>query len=259
MNTSIEILVRQYLEGIQNSAEVDILHERSDNRGGLLRLYPGTQDTIIIKIWRVQRFYARAKVLARASNGWREWRLQRYFYDNGIAVPTPLSFQSLSIPNKGYYEIVAIEDLGETERGVPYLKGLIKNKREHAIADFERFIIETTAKLINLNVYDIDNQLNNYLINSDTGFWRIDFECARKRLFKNKYRLEYAKMLERLLRSHLHAAYPESDRTSSFMSRVAKTLSIPNDIKRIVGDMTKIELAKENVQAGNSYAIMLDW
>jgi hypothetical protein len=254
----IEPLLRHHLEGNVIS-RTETVHTRSGNRGGLLRLPLASGGSVIVKVWRLRNLKEQLKSFTYLSNGHREWRIHRLIHKAGVHVPEPLIYQRLTIPNFGPCEIMVIEDVGETECGVPHLKRLIATGRDNAITMFEGQMINITAELLKLKILDVDNQLNNFLIDSVNCVFRIDFECAHRRFDLSYRQNEYATMLDRLLRSHLHATYPESERTSRFMLQVATSLSVPAKIRQMATEITRNELQKETKKTGIEYAIALDW
>lgn len=254
----IESSLQLYLLGGVDSGS-ETVHVRSSNRGGLVRLHLTNGGSVVVKLWRIRNFKERLKAVGNLSNGRREWRIHRLIYRNGINVPEPLFFQRLTIPVVGPCEIMTIEDIGETECGVPYLKQLIITGRDKDITVFEDRIIDITSELLKMRILDVDNQLNNFLVDTAGRVLRTDFECARRRRFFSLRRLEFATMLDRLLRSHLHATHPDSERTSRFMAKVATRLTIPTNIRQMVAEITRNELQRERKETGIRYAIVLDW
>ena len=254
---ALESALRRHLEGASPS-EFEIVHTRSGNRGGLLRMHLA-DVSIVIKTWSFRNMKEWFKAAAYLSNGRREWQVHRLLYGAGIHVPEPLFFRQITFPVLGRYEIMAVEDIVDSESGVQYIKRLIANGQEKKIVAFENQVIEITSELLRMRILDVDNHLNNFLIDASERVVRIDFECARRRYIFSLHQFEYATMLDRLLRSHLHAAHPESERTGRFMSRVATKLSIPTNIRQIVARITRTELQKESKKTGIDYVINLKW
>jgi len=250
-----ESIVRQFFEGERSA--LDPLHMRSGDRGGVFRL-PLATGTAVIKAWKIRNLKERLKSVLHVSNGRREWRMHRMVYQAGIQTPAPLWHRRLTVAGGQSYELMALEDLGETERGLPYLKRMIKSGDNGAATVFEEAVIDITAKLLDFCIIDVDNQINNFLVNSSGHIARIDFECARKRKSGMFRRLEYVTMLERLIRSHLHATYPESGRTNHFILQLTKKLHIsPPTLQRVLG-MTAIELRREKEKTGINYTFKVD-
>ncbi len=256
---NIKHLLYGYLGEEETLPKVEICYTRSKNRGGVLRLPQEGGGSVVIKVWRINNLKERVKSAMHISNGWREWRMHRFIHMNSICVPAPLYFHCLTTPNGKYWEVMALEDLGKVESGVPYFKRLIKTGQEKKITDFEDQVILTTAGLLSLQIHDIDNQLNNFLVDPSERIARIDFECARRYLFPSSYRSEYAKMLDRLFRSHIHATYPNSERSCQFISKVMVRLSVPKDIKLMTTKITMNKLQYEKELTGIDYAITFDW
>jgi hypothetical protein len=256
MKPAVLRFLQQYLEGNTTGEPV---HARSKNRGGLFRLHLESGGNLVVKIWHLRNIKEKCKAAARISNGRREWLMHRLVYEAGIKVPEPLLFLCLTIADFGACELMGIEDIGVTESGVPYLKRLIAAGCEREIIHFEDCLIDITSRLLRLKILDVDNQLNNFLVDGNGRVFRIDFECARRRHLFKLHRVELATMLDRLLRSHLHATYPESERTSQFMTRVSGSLAISADVRQMTAAITSKELIRERSKTGIEYNVDLNW
>lgn len=252
-----EVLLDHLSAGMPKD-NVMTLHTRSKKRGGLLRLPLENGGAVILKVWLSRNVKERIKSAIRLSNGYREWYMHRFIHLAGIETPQPLWFHGITLPNGQHYEVMAIEDLGQTESGVPYLKRLMKAGQEEKITIFEERVIEVTSRLFDLRIYDVDNQFNNFLVDSCGRVVRIDFECASRHYFRSISLSKYAAVFDVLLRSHLHAAHPESDRTRQFILRLADRLSVSKEFLRKVDEVSRATLRLEREKTGIDYRIELN-
>lgn len=222
----IRSFIRQHLEKNRPATGSEILHTRGDRRGGLLRIPLDSQESTVVKIWRIRNLKERIKSKVYFSNAWREWHMHQFIHQAGVQAPVPIDYFRLSLPKGDTFECMAIEDLGETERGLPYLKRLIANNDESKAKVFEKGLVDITLDLIKLGVLDIDHQLNNFLVDSNDRLVRIDFECARRYWMGFKPKGTFAEMIARLLASHVYAVQPNVSRTERFAERLYRRLDI---------------------------------
>ncbi len=234
VSAKIKSLIHRYLEGDQLITKGEVLYARSKNRGGLVRLPLETGDLIIVKMWRIRNLKERIKSVAYFSNGWQEWRMHRLIHRAGVPVPLPLGFYRLALPKGELYEAMAIEDLGETERGLPYLKKLIAAKEESEIKAFEERLIDITFEIVGMGVVDIDHSLNNFLVDTNGRLLRIDFECAQRYWSDMMSREKFAEMIARLLVNHVFAVQPEVSRTERFVRRLYDRMDIGHRVRSLV-------------------------
>ncbi|MBI9099199.1 MAG: hypothetical protein JEY91_12010 [Spirochaetaceae bacterium] len=257
LDKKIKSLVLSHFEGVKSSAAS--IRTRNAQRGDLLRFTLDSGETLVVKLWKIRSMKERVKLALHISNGRREWEMHKAAHNQEINVPKPLNYQILSIPDDALYEVMTISDLGDCISGEPFINQMKESGENDKIASLETFIIETTLIMVKKDIFDIDNQLDNYLVDKNGGFWRIDFECARRRYNPFQKRKDYAIMLERLLRSHLHAVHPDSKRTTSFMSRMVTELSVPKKIRKMVLKISEKELQKEKLSSNINYEISLNW
>jgi hypothetical protein len=235
--------LRAHLAGDADAAQR--LLWRPDGRGGILRVPHPAGGTVVVKVWRVAGPRDRLKVALGIANGQREWRRHRAMSRAGLAVPAPIFYRRAAVDPLGPCEWMGIEDLGATERGVDYLKRLAAEGRSADMDAFEEFIADCTLRQLLAGILDVDNQLNNYLAAADGRLLRIDFECARRRPMPRLWKREYASMIDRLRRSHLHACPNNPARTDAFIDRLAARLRTPPSILRMADGMTRRERRKE--------------
>lgn len=252
----IEPLLRHHLKGNALN-RIETVHTRSDNRGGLLRLLLASGGSVIVKVWRLRNFKEQLKSFAYLSNGRREWRVHRFIYKAGIQAPAPLAFYQMMMPEGIRCELMAIEDLGVTCQGLPYLKQLIAHGHEVDIISFENSLIELTNQFIKLRILDIDHQLNNFVVDAQGRLMRIDFECARKHPLGVMPRKEYAEMLSRLITSHIYAVQPDVGRSVRFAEQLYKKLDARHWIKEMVHNSVNDKLARQLASGGVNTTVSL--
>lgn len=256
--TNIESLIRRHLGDDLAQAESVAFHTRGGNRGGVLRIPLESGGSVVVKVWRIQNLKERVKCAMHLSNGSREWRMHRLIHRAGVRVPEPLGFNSLNMADGGRYDVMAIEDLGETERGLPYFKRLILAGDESEIIAFEDRVIATTAEIVELGVVDIDHQLNNFLVDTAGRLLRIDFECARRPCLGVMPRGVFAEMVARLLASHVYAVQPDVCRTERFAERLYERLRINNPrVRALVRSSVEEKLESQHCRVSITSVVVL--
>ena len=240
--SEIEPAINHFLAGSDNFAG-ESMHVRSGNRGGLLRLPLTNGGSVVVKFWRIRNLKERIKSFAHLGNGQREWNMHRMIYLAGIDVPEPLAYYRLTSAVK--CEVMAIEDLGETIQGLPYLKKIISDGDETGIVSFEEKLMESTLQFIKLGILDIDHQLNNFVVDRSGRLTRIDFECAHRYFFRARSRQEYPEMLARLLASHVYAVQPDVGRSIRFAERLYTRIDVDEKTKKLVASSVNEKLARQ--------------
>jgi len=256
-NTHIKLLIRTHLEDNEPFVSDNAIHVRGEDRGGLLRLPLKDEGTVIVKLWRIRSDKEKIKWFFRLHGGWKEWRMHSFLYKAGIAIPKPIGFYRFTLRNGEQWETMAIEDLGTTERGLNYIKRLIAEKNEEDIRIFENSLINVTEEFIRIGIFDIDHQLNNFLVNSNSNLFRIDFECAKLKRWKNKLPLQYAEMLARLIASHVYAVQPDVVRTEQFAKALYSRLNLDSRIKAAIENSVTQKLKFQYRNAGINSKVSL--
>lgn len=246
--------LRPFLQG-KNSA-ADSLHKRSADRGDLLRL-PFRNSTAVIKVWKIRNLKERLKSILHLSNGSKEWRMHRLIFKAGIEVPEPLAFHRLTVQTGQAYEVMAMEDLGAVQRGLPYMKKLLKTGDDIGISGLEEHLIEVTAAFIKAHFLDIDHQLNNFVVDARGRLMRIDFECARHNVLRITSKSELSEMLARLIASHVYAVQPEVFRSVYFAEHLFQKLDIDRPIRALVSASVNAKLEKQRNREGVATSVAL--
>ena len=250
-------IIAHYLNNDNLTSPDMVCHTRSKGRGGVFRIPLDERTSTIVKVWNIRGYIQRLKSYSHQSMGWREWNMHKCIYDIGIQTPKPLTFFIVSLKDHNRYEVMAIEDCGETQTGVPYLKQLISTNQREKIRLFEEHVIDTTLTLTKRKIIDTDNQLNNFITDQHDKINRIDFECAKKKsiLPQRLFQAQYIEMIDRLIRSHLHATYPATRSTKEFIRTLINQLELPNKIQTLVKETTRKELIQEKERTGIDYSI----
>jgi hypothetical protein len=255
--TIITAILRAHLEDNHQAVVIKSIHTRSLARGGILRLHLEPGVTVIVKLWRIRNLKERIKSIARISNGWSEWRMHSRFHEKGVTVPEPIFFDKMALKNGEQWEVMAIEDLGHAETGLQYLKRLISTGAEDCVESFEKTLIDMTTQFVSMEIMDIDNQLNDYLVDRDSRVYRTDFECAyRPIMWKTAYR-DYIKMIARLLTSHMHAVQPDTARTERFAKELYGRLGLDSRLKAMINKQMQAALEHEKNVTGIEMAMTL--
>lgn len=253
----IEDLLRRHLSAEFPADDGLVLHTRSKNRGGLLRLPLKNGGSIIVKIWLARNVRERIKSILHLSNGRREWKMHRFIHRAGILTPKPLWFRRLTLTSNESCEAMAIEDLGETESGLPHLKKLITTADEAGIVAFEDKLIVATERFIDRHIIDIDHQLNNFVVDAQGRLMRVDFECAKRYRLGLVPKPDYAQMIARLLASHIYAVQPDTKRTENFSARLYERLAVNSEYKKMIKEMVNKKMLLQQRKVGVATEISL--
>ncbi|KJS28612.1 MAG: hypothetical protein VR64_23825 [Desulfatitalea sp. BRH_c12] len=182
--------------------------------------------------------------------------MHQLIFKAGIEVPEPLAFQRLTMQSGQAYEIMTMEDLGETQKALPYLKQLINLGDTAGIAGLEDRLIEITAAFIKVHVLDVDHQLNNFVLDVRGRLMRIDFECAQHHAFRMS-KNELGEMLARLIASHVYAAQPEVYRSVRFAEGLFQRLGVDRPIRALVSASVNAKLEKQRDRKGVATTVVL--
>ena len=237
--------VREVLNGREIPDRCEVLHRRSWGRGVLLRVKETDGAGCIVKAWAVRGARERLKAMLMLDSASHEWKMHRRAQKLGVAVPEPQFRNRLRSENGVTYELVGVEDLGATQTGVAYIKTCLARGDLAAIRQFEDTVIGILGKLVAARFVDVDNQLNNYLVTSEGAVYRIDFECCRRFCFNQSRSVVFANMLERLIRSHVHAVHPHSDYSAEFVRRLWAALGPSQQEVDHISQLLSRELIRE--------------
>lgn len=220
---SIVSHVEQYLDSGHAAQGCEVVHDRSQGRGMLLRIHDIDGQRVIVKAWALRNLRERLKQRVGISNGFREWSMHRHIEQIGLAVPTPMGYVCAG-RSRTPFETMAVADLGPTLRGLVYLKQCISESNEAEVERFENCVLDMTAQLVASRVDDVDHQLNNIVLDEANQVYRIDFECARRWRIRNIPDLHLGAMISRLVCSHAYACQPVLERTERFAHRLAERI-----------------------------------
>ncbi len=238
--------LEQVIQRMQNPSNLNQhIYKWSENGKGVISYSDGDGIPLIIKIWGIKQKKEQFKSQIRLSNGFREWRMQKYLLRFGIQTPTPFEFKRIRINRNQKYEIMIVEDLGETTLGLDYLKKLYSMNDFVSAEKFEQSVLECTEKILNLCVIDIDHQLNNFIVDKYHKLYRTDFECAQKYLWIRQEYRDYAKMLARLISSHVYAVQPEVHHSVHFSDLLYSRLRIKPEIRRKINSIVYHNLSEQ--------------
>ena len=254
--SDIESILQRHLDGDPTSVG-ETVHTRGKNRGGFYRLPLAEGGTVVIKAWRLRNLKEHLKAALHLSNGRREWLMHRLIHQGGIDVPEPLLFSHTTVKDGTIYEIMVIEDLGETNSGLDHFKKLISSGDESSVSAFEECLLDQTARLIDMHILDVDHQLNNFIVDAKERLIRIDFECARRFPFRIMPQKIFVEMLARLLASHVYAVQPEVTRSALFAKRLYERLNLDHQAKSLISVSVNSKLGNQHQRPGVATAVIL--
>ncbi len=235
-----------------------VLHVRGDDRGGLYRFKLKSSKSVVAKLWKLRDVKEDLKSFLHLSNGWREWKAHSYLYRKGLKVPEPLEFFIIKSDSGEKWECLIVEDLGNTQKSLVYLKDLVEKKAEIEIEKFENELIKSTKRILDLGLIDIDHQFNNFVVDEDGNIIRIDFECVRRYLFYyKKAERDYTQMLARFVIGHIYAVQPEIFRTEEFVKKLYKKVKLNTKQKEIIQRKVNFMLEQQYKSSGIRSDILL--
>ena len=251
------IIDRKYIESALTGfsegappAKCEKLHVRSDQRGGLFRLYLEDGNTVVAKVYHIRNLKERLKSMTRLSNGWRGWCVHRLVYQSGISTPEPIAFFRSSIRNGTKEEVMIMEDIGASTSSLAILKGFLSEGDHNRLLSLEDQMIDITVRFLNMNILDIDHQPNNFIVDTSGRLLRVDFECAQRHLFKSFRKKEFVTMIARFITGHIHAVQPEVDRSLAFVNRLYQKLNVSSEYRLLIKDKVNENLAHQLAENG---------
>jgi hypothetical protein len=186
----------------------------------VIRLPGPDGRSLIVKLWDRPDIKGTIRRALHISSAMYEWRSLRMLHRAGIKVPTPVAFMNLPRQARQFTEALVMEDLGECRGAVDYLKSLVAAGDEQAIDAFEAQVIDTTAAMIRLGVFDADHGLANFVVTPADDVFRLDMEHARRLRMPFGRTNRQGRMLGLLLTSHVFAVQPDISRTLDFADRL---------------------------------------
>lgn len=255
----METVVSKWVSSGELPAGCSILHQRPNGRGTLLRIRDAGSTSMIVKLWPVRTNRERLKCALRISNGRREWRIHSYLARVGLHVPAPIGYAELVLSPSQRYELMAVQDLGQTTRGLPYLKQCIQHQDEVRVQRFEDEVIEVARVLMRSRIVDVDHQLNNFVVSGRDEIARIDFECARRWLPGRAPVDELGRMIGRLICTHVYACQPDIERSEAFAARISERLQLPRQVFSAANALIVRNLGKQAEHRGIDSQLRLAW
>ncbi len=157
-----------------------------------------SDSPVVVKKFKVKRFYDPIKNLFRRSRGYRSWRYSWMMFLGQIPTPEPLF----------YFENRFFGLLGECYYGMAYSSeavGVDIFLNEERGFDKDKFLKQFAKTVVDFNKTDLyhnDFQLKNILINPlDNQFYIIDIESISESLRNSEYKIW--RLLKHLKKSYL--------------------------------------------------------
>ncbi len=210
---------------LDDSIPFDVLKERPGD-GLVARTHPGSDHSVIVKLWNRPGVRGFLRTLTRTSNLYREMNATAGLRGAGIRVPAVLG--SCRIPDAGsaYTEALLFEDLGHCTTTYDHVHVLIEEGREQELQLLLDEIIDTTSKIVDAKMTDWDHCFYNIIITPSGEIARLDFEVARNwpPLLSPR---NYPRMLGWLISTYAFAAQPEVERVTEFATALTERLDPP--------------------------------
>jgi len=190
-------------------------------------------NSIIIKLFRGKGLWTGIKYAVkqafRITPLQREWYVLNSVIKDTIKMPKPLGFCKIEENNSGYNYGIFVEDMGDNEHALNYIKKLLKEEKDTELSEFENKIIELTSRMIEKGFVDTDQSLSNIDIDQNGELVKIDLEHMRKKgfLFINSTN---AKMLACLIGSFVFAEQPGVKYSKLFYEKVKKEINMSEKV-----------------------------
>jgi hypothetical protein len=251
--------MRQYIAELRaDFMAADVINRRGD-RVVLRWLYPGSQNSVIIKLWTRRTFKNSFRHMLRRAPCHLEWRSLRHLSSCGVAVPRPLGFCRVVPDIAGFTEALFMEDLGICETGTDYLKRLIRMRDERGVELFEELVVRMTRQIVEGGMLDEDHGLLNIVVQSSGRPVRLDLELCRWVHWPRLFPRTYGRMLGRLIGLHAFAVQPDMERAARFAGRLREQLKPPDRVLLHAGAHARSMMKRQLEKTGIGTDLALPW
>lgn len=251
--------MRQCLEALRAGFENADVINRRENRVVIRWRMEDTGRSIIVKMWSRTDWKGRLRrLLGRAACN-HEWRNLARVGRLGVAVPQPLGFCRVVPDIDGYTDVLFMEDLGECELAMDYLKRLIRSGQEKAALNFENEQIDMTAKIVAAGMLDVDHGMLNIVVQGSGRAVKLDLELTRRVIWPSLFPGMYGQMLGRMIGLHAFTVQPEVGRTTRFAERLCERLRPPKTVLKRAGAHVRNMMQKQFLKIGMDTRIVLPW
>ena len=233
---------------LAGDAEAHLLRDK-DGRV-VYRASAGPARTVIVKLLPVPPFPRRLRQAVRVRRMAREARLIDLLVAHEVRVPRMLGYATLPPQSCGPAYAKVVEDLGPGEDGMAYAQRCIHDADAARLLDFEQQVIDLTARMIELAVFDTDHGIVNFHVTADGRAYRLDLDDARQAVVPALATRLYARMVGRLVATYAFTVQPDIARANDFNQRLSQRLHFAPRVHRKAQAYIRRQLEEQRRRCG---------
>lgn len=203
----------------------ELLREKANRQVFRVPICP--HSSVIVKFWKRPGIRGTLSRTARINTSYREWRALNLMHERRVPSPRPLAYFRLRNARCRHDEALVLEDLGECQNAITYVKLLLAEDRFDALACLESEFVSISKRMIEIRLIDTDHRVTNFVVTPGGRIVRLDLEHAARvpslRLSSRRYGI----MLGGLVGTYVFAVQPCIERAASFANLLAEELSPP--------------------------------
>ena len=213
--------------------------------------------SVVIKLWARPDVKGIIRRTLHISSADHEWRNLRILYGLGVRVPKPIGFVNIGRNPSQHTDLLIMEDLGDCQESITYLKSCIQEGDEEGIQKLESSIIDMTVLMVRARLLDYDHSLINIVVTSSGEVVRLDLEQARKVWFLGMHTDLFARMLSTFIASYIYAVQPDTGRVYGFIEKLFAELKPPTIVLKASQKYIDAKLSMQEKNTGINIQITL--
>ena len=217
-------------ETCQNLEQMEVVSKRGFR---LVVRRPAPDGTsVIVKLWARPGWKGLLRRLLGQSAARYEYRNLRLMERLGVPAPRAFAYGRAAQNAGGYTDAMVMEDLGEIETAIEYLKGRIAAGDEAAVTGFQDGLIAMTGILSRARIIDFDHSMVNVVVKDGVPI-RLDLEKARRVPWIGLRPNLYGEMIGQFLATFVFAVQPDVARAARFAEQLfAEITPAPSIVRR---------------------------
>lgn len=209
-----------------------------------------TGRTVIVKVLPMPPFPRKLRQAVRVRRMVHEARLTGLLVAHDVRVPRILGYATLPAQSCGPAYAKVVEDLGPGEDGMAYAKRCIGESDTVRLLDFEQQVIDITARMIELAIFDTDHGIGNFHVTADGRVCRLDLDDARQAWAPALATRLYARMVGRLVATYAFTVQPDITRANDFNHRLSQRLRFAPRVQRKAQAYIRRQLEQQRKRCG---------
>jgi hypothetical protein len=231
---------------LAGSSRIEVL-DRGMNRT-IFRWRDDNGASVVAKLWNRPDLKGSVRRCLGIDSASHEWRSLVRLDRAGLRVPRPLGRCRVPTNHQAFTEAVIMEDIGDCDDAMDYIKSLISAGEEAKIQSVEQQLIDMTVAILAAGMIDTDHSLVNVLVRNDGELIRMDVEMARWVGVPQIFGGMYGRMLGRLMGSYTFAVQPDDQRVRRFAQQLASQLGPPRRAMRVAQRYLDAMLAEQKAR-----------